>query len=61
MILGANAHIYALPGLHKKLIKNVFSQRILDGFSQHLAEHTDITTQRGILFVHMTPDTPSLM
>ncbi|MCO1590737.1 hypothetical protein MWK28_41695, partial [Escherichia coli] len=33
--------------------------RILDGFSQHFAEHTDITTQCGILFVHITPDTPS--
>ena len=40
-------------------IKNVFSQRILDGVAQHLTEHTDITTQSGILFVHVTPDTPS--
>ncbi len=24
-----------------------------------LPTYTDITTQRGVLFVHMTPDTPS--
>ena len=42
-------------------IENVLAQRILDGISQHLAEHTDITTQRGILFVHKNPVTPSFL
>ncbi|MNP40446.1 hypothetical protein D3C76_1340920 [compost metagenome] len=40
-------------------VEDVLSQRVLDGISQHFAEHTDITTQRGILFVHINPDTPS--
>ena len=29
-------------------------QCVFDGISKHFAEHTDITTQRGILFVHKT-------
>ncbi|VAL65506.1 Uncharacterised protein [Enterobacter kobei] len=41
--------------------EDVFPQRIFDGISKHFAEHTDITTQRGILFVHKNPVTPSFL
>ena len=42
-------------------VEDVFPQRIFDGISKHFAEHTDITTQRGILFVHKNPVTPSFL
>ena len=42
-------------------VEDVLPQRVFDGISKHFAEHTDITTQRGILFVHKNPVTPSFL
>ncbi|CZX81975.1 Uncharacterised protein [Enterobacter hormaechei] len=42
-------------------VEDVLPQCVFDGISKHFAEHTDITTQRGILFVHKNPVTPSFL
>ena len=52
LITGAGGFRQLTDGLYA--VENVLSQRIFNGLSQQLAEHTDITTQCGILFVHVT-------